>query len=142
MANVAKRVAVERQLRGLSLSQLADKAGISKSYLSQLESGKQENPSLDVLNKLADALGITVGRLIGIQTVAVDPPQAADEVLPSLREFLDERRQQGRPVPEGDVRMLIQIQRRSPNDTTKQDWISLYEHLLPMWERSLGGERA
>jgi transcriptional regulator with XRE-family HTH domain len=43
-----------RKLRGdLTMRQLADETGVSNAYLSLLESGKRESPSLAVLQKLA-----------------------------------------------------------------------------------------
>jgi transcriptional regulator with XRE-family HTH domain len=51
-----------RLLSGLSLTALASRAGISKSTLSDLESGAG-NPSLETLWAIATALGVPVGRL-------------------------------------------------------------------------------
>jgi len=47
--------------RGLNLSQeaLADRAGLHWTYLSDLERG-QQTPTLDVVNRLARALGVTL----------------------------------------------------------------------------------
>ena len=47
--------------RGLKLSQeaLADRAGLHWTYLSDLERG-QQTPTLDVVNRLARALGVTL----------------------------------------------------------------------------------
>lgn len=42
--------------------ELADKVGIRESYLSDLENGKKE-PCLDVINMLADGLGVSLRRL-------------------------------------------------------------------------------
>ncbi|QUH01558.1 helix-turn-helix transcriptional regulator [Saccharopolyspora erythraea] len=56
----------ERDRVGLSLTELAKRAGIAKSTLSQLESGAG-NPSVETLWALAVALGVPFTRL-------VDPP--------------------------------------------------------------------
>jgi transcriptional regulator with XRE-family HTH domain len=53
--------------RGMSLSQLAEASGVSKGYLSALESGKQKNPSLEKLMALSEALGVSI-------TVSRDEP--------------------------------------------------------------------
>jgi len=142
--NIGERLRTERMLKGLSVTELADRAGISKAYVSQLEAGAQQNPSLDVLKKLADALEITVGRLIGGEVAApasLQPPPPGD---PGLYEFLEERRKRGRPVPEEDVQLLLRLQWRGgaqgTRPRTKEDWASFYEHLLPMWERGTGAE--
>ncbi len=56
-----------RKLRGkkkLSQKTLADKIGISVSYVSMLERG-QRSPPLDMLEKVAKALGVTPNSLLG-----------------------------------------------------------------------------
>lgn len=47
----------------LTQKELAEKANISRSYLANIESGKY-NPSLKVLKRIADALGVNVVFLI------------------------------------------------------------------------------
>lgn len=53
-----------RERKGLTQDQVAERAGITKPYLSQLESGARKNPSLPVLRRLAKALGVRVTRLL------------------------------------------------------------------------------
>ncbi|WP_010196818.1 helix-turn-helix domain-containing protein [Bacillus sp. m3-13] len=45
-----------RKVKGYSLSELSELAGVSKSYLSYLERNIQTNPSLQFLNKIAVTL--------------------------------------------------------------------------------------
>lgn len=47
----------------LSVTQLAEKAGMSQSYLSQLEIGDRGNPSLESLKALAEALSVEAEQL-------------------------------------------------------------------------------
>ena len=54
------RIAKERLVRGLSLEDLAERAGISRGLLSQLERGIG-NPSLTTLAGLAAALDVPLG---------------------------------------------------------------------------------
>ena len=49
-------------MKGLTQTALAQKAGISPSYLSQLEQGRRD-PKLTLISKLAHALGIPVAVL-------------------------------------------------------------------------------
>lgn len=44
----------------LGLNETARKAGISAGYLSSLERGEKKNPSMDSLQKIADALNVSV----------------------------------------------------------------------------------
>jgi DNA-binding Xre family transcriptional regulator len=57
------RVMVWREFRGLSGSELSDKAGISQAYLSQIESGKRSG-TVATLKKIAIALGLAVDDLV------------------------------------------------------------------------------
>ncbi len=60
---IGKRIQTLRQRKGLTLSELAKIAGISKSTLSEIESGKV-NSTITTLWSIAKALGITFGELI------------------------------------------------------------------------------
>jgi DNA-binding XRE family transcriptional regulator len=56
-------VKVWREYRGMTQQQLAEAAGISASYLSQIESGKRTD-SAEVLVAIAKALRLTVDDLL------------------------------------------------------------------------------
>lgn len=62
-AHAENPIRVLRKLRKLSRDQLADTAGIEKSYLSQLETDKMWPPSSDILDSLAVALVVDVAEL-------------------------------------------------------------------------------
>jgi transcriptional regulator with XRE-family HTH domain len=49
---------------GLTREHLAKKAKVTTAYVSMMEAGKRKNPSLDVLRKLAKALGVPVTELL------------------------------------------------------------------------------
>ena len=54
-----------RRLRGMSQEQLADKANISRSFLSIIEAPKTVRPfSLEVIFNIADALDVNPGDLV------------------------------------------------------------------------------
>jgi len=61
---LGKNIAKFRNINNLKAKQLADMAEIDQSYLSQIENGKR-SPSLDVLQKIAKALHVTVSELLG-----------------------------------------------------------------------------
>lgn len=54
-----------RMKKGLSLQQVADGAGSSKAHIWDIETGKNKNPSIDSLNKLADFFDVSVTYLVG-----------------------------------------------------------------------------
>ena len=61
---MGEALAALRQARGLSLDELSRQAGVSKSMLSQIER-HQANPTVAVVWRLATALGVSVGDLLG-----------------------------------------------------------------------------
>ena len=61
---IGVRVRHLRKERGLSMTDLAERAGVAKSYLSNLERDIQRNPSLLFLEKIAAVLEVSVERLI------------------------------------------------------------------------------
>ncbi|HEY8373518.1 MAG TPA: XRE family transcriptional regulator [Pseudonocardiaceae bacterium] len=75
LATIAAALRRERERAGLSLTELAKRAGIAKSTLSQLESGSG-NPSVETLWALSVALGVPFSRL-------VEPPAQRIQVIRS-----------------------------------------------------------
>ncbi len=65
--NVSKNLKRIRQSKGMSLDQVSEQTGVSKSMLAQIEKGTA-NPSLGVLGKITSGLRIEFQRLI-------DPPR-------------------------------------------------------------------
>lgn len=63
IAVIAASIRRERERAGLSLTELARRAGLAKSTLSQLESGAG-NPSVETLWALGVALGVPFSRLV------------------------------------------------------------------------------
>ena len=53
-----------RTAQEMGLRELAKKAKVPPGYLAELEAGKKKNPSLDVLKRLAKALGVPVTELL------------------------------------------------------------------------------
>jgi transcriptional regulator with XRE-family HTH domain len=73
IAAIAAALRRERQRAGLTLSEVARRAGIAKSTLSQLEAGNG-NPSIETLWALGVALGVPFSQL-------VDPPGSQVRVV-------------------------------------------------------------
>ena len=61
---IGKRIQELRKKKGLSLSELAERAGVAKSYLSSIEREIQSNPSIQFLEKVAGVLEVPVDSLI------------------------------------------------------------------------------
>jgi len=73
LATIAAALRRERTRAGISLTELARRAGLAKSTLSQLEAGTG-NPSIETLWSLGVALGVPFSRL-------VEPPEPSVRVV-------------------------------------------------------------
>ncbi|MFB9325042.1 helix-turn-helix domain-containing protein [Paenibacillus aurantiacus] len=62
---IGDRIKQLRERKGLTITELAVQAGVSKSYLSHIERKLQNNPSLQVLSKIAVPLDTKVQVLLG-----------------------------------------------------------------------------
>lgn len=49
-----------RKEKGITLSELSMRSGISVGYLCHLEKGTRKNPSLEVMERIAESLGKTI----------------------------------------------------------------------------------
>lgn len=61
--SLGRKIKSERLIKGLKQFELAKRAGISNTYLSDIETGRT-TPSLRTLNRLAKALDLDVKRLM------------------------------------------------------------------------------
>ena len=77
-ASIAKHVRGLRQSRGWSLDELAYRSGVSKGMVVQIE-GARTNPSIGTLCRLAEAFGVSVGRLVEAAPEPVVRVVRADE---------------------------------------------------------------
>ena len=58
--NIGERITHFRKLKSYSVNYLANQAGVSQSYLRELELGHYGNPSVDILEQLCWVLGISL----------------------------------------------------------------------------------
>ncbi|MFC7786719.1 helix-turn-helix domain-containing protein [Rossellomorea sp. GCM10028870] len=65
---IGERVKKYRQEKRMSMTELAEKAGVAKSYLSSIERNLQQNPSIQFLEKVSAALGIPMDALLHDQS--------------------------------------------------------------------------
>jgi transcriptional regulator with XRE-family HTH domain len=56
-----------RQKTGESLQEVADKVGVSKAHIWELEKGRSKNPSFELVRKLADHYSVPIDVLTGDQ---------------------------------------------------------------------------
>jgi transcriptional regulator with XRE-family HTH domain len=101
---------------------LAEEAGVSRGYLWQLESGGKDRPSLDVLERLAKALGVRVGEFTEEGTA---PKPAAQPLPPGLAHFVREKSSKY-GITKSDVEMMGAIHFRGKQPAAPEDWELLY----------------
>ncbi|MCR2802495.1 helix-turn-helix domain-containing protein [Paenibacillus soyae] len=104
---IGERIKQLREDKGYSITKLADLAGVSKSYLSYIERNVQNNPSLQVLAKIAFHLDTNIEFLLGED---LSPKVRVDEVLDEewhsiIRSAVDEG------MSKGDFRALKELVR-------------------------------
>ena len=134
---LGKRLKQARELRGGSLSGLAARANVSKSYLAKLERGEIENPGLKTLQAITRALELTLSDLLPTPESAEPQPgeesaiaaheRLLEDLPPGLRQFLDQKEKEGERLPADVVRSLASIQFRGKKPQGVQDWQFLYD---------------
>ncbi len=61
---IGKNIHKLRKNKGFTLSELAEQANISKSYLSNIERELNDNPSIQVMEKITKVLGVDLKTLL------------------------------------------------------------------------------
>lgn len=62
---LSRRLQILRESKGLSTSEVAEKAGISETYLARLESSDSRLPGVSTLHRLAQIFDVTPAYLVG-----------------------------------------------------------------------------
>jgi transcriptional regulator with XRE-family HTH domain len=124
--SLAKRLQEERKRAGLTLDQLADKAGVSKTYLWELENDAkgEKKPSADVLLRIANAVSITIADLLSLPSVRIDETKV--DLPQSLIDFRDRMKRLGEALTPDDLRDLVTMRFRGGQPRTAEDWHDLF----------------
>jgi XRE family transcriptional regulator, master regulator for biofilm formation len=83
---IGERVKQLRLQKKMSLSEVAEQAGVAKSYLSSLERNLQTNPSIQFLEKISAVLGVSVDYFIND---AIDKDDLDTDWLKLVQEAMD-----------------------------------------------------
>jgi len=119
-----------RMSHDLTLKALAERTGLSVSYLSDIERGRT-TPSLSTLEALATSLEMTVIDFLTGVDFAGETTSAS--LPPGLAELLEDEEYRSEITPEW-VDMLSKIQLRGKRPHTKEDWLILYLQLKRILE--------
>lgn len=93
---LGERMRKERLALGMTQEVLSEKAGISVSFLGQIERGERK-PSLETVVNMANSLKVTVDYLL------------ADNYLKAPKSLIDELAFLVRETPEKDIRTVIEV---------------------------------
>lgn len=64
MGLIGEKIKQLRKNQKMSISELAKRANVAKSYLSSIERNIQSNPSIQFIEKIGSVLGVTVNELL------------------------------------------------------------------------------
>lgn len=85
---IGEKIKELREANDMSISELAERANVAKSYLSSIERNIQSNPSIQFIEKISNVLGVTVHELISEEPS--DDRQAIDaEWVQIIKEAMD-----------------------------------------------------
>ena len=124
--NIGDNIKKYRQIRGLTMPDLATKAGVSKAFLWEIESGKSKRPGAEMLFKIAEALDVTIAHLMGKEPGKEAMDLIEPEINDGLRAFINERKVQGSPLDPEEIKSLSYVQLRGGRPTTKEQWSLVY----------------
>jgi transcriptional regulator with XRE-family HTH domain len=128
---VGARIHNLRTAQGKGLADIGAATGLSKGYLSELENADDTNPTLDVLQRIAGALDVTIADLVGgpqVRPVAADP-RLLDDLPEGLRQFAKVRKAEGNPLEAAEIVWLASAQYRGRRPVTKEDFAFLFGSL-------------
>ena len=84
-----KRIKELRKAKGLSTNKLSNDAGLSQSYVRNLEEGKYDNPTVESLQLICDALGITFEDFVNYKDFSLSQLKAMKVIRTLSDEQLD-----------------------------------------------------
>ncbi len=122
---IGQRIREIRRERELTLKQLADKSGLTLTYLSDVERN-QTRPSLKALLRIAGALEVSMADLLsGVEEFGT----ATDEALPAgLRELKDDPTIASQ-LDDDWLQTLQRLNYRGKRPQTKEEWREIFMYL-------------
>ena len=119
--SLGEKIQTLRTAHGWSSGQLSRESGVSRAYLWQLEIGGKENPSFDILQKLANALGVSVSEF----DEASQDFSANIPLPPGLGEFVNSKKK-ALGITKTDIEVMRNIHFRGRQPRDPEDWELLY----------------
>jgi len=137
LVKLGHKVRFLRQGKGWTLNDLAEKSGISKAYISDLENGTAGKPNIQYVYAIALALDVTLDELLTDATpTATDKTRkkkkrTARDLPPGLEELQMELK-----LSDEEVEMLAQVNFRGNRPKDKEGWRFLLEAIKMLGQRN------
>ncbi|MDD9266507.1 helix-turn-helix domain-containing protein [Paenibacillus sp. GCM10023248] len=115
---IGQNISSIRKQKGYTLSELSERTGISKSYLSNIERNLKQNPSIHVMEKIAEVLMVDLKLLLKITVDAETDRQLDQEWM----DFIDDLKQSG--IDKGrlhELKILIEFMKWHNEKLIKSD---------------------
>lgn len=127
-----------RQGKGWALADLAEKSGVSKAYISDLENGAAGKPNIQYVFSIAVALDVTLDDLLKDATAKEQRAKrrSSGELPPGLAELQQELALSDDVLSQDDVEMLAQVNFRGNRPKDKEGWRFVLQAIRMAGERS------
>ncbi|QIE45215.1 helix-turn-helix transcriptional regulator [Pseudohalocynthiibacter aestuariivivens] len=99
---IGERLHSLRQKSGQSLQSVANAVGVSKAHIWEMEKGHSQNPSFDLVQKLAKYFGVSIDALIGKE----EEPDAKALQIERIHRGLEDLSERDRAVVEQTIRAM------------------------------------
>jgi transcriptional regulator with XRE-family HTH domain len=123
--SVGDRIRRLMEKRDMTMSDLHRASGVAKGYLSELlssENADRRKPSAETLYEIGQALGVSVGDLLG---KTLPSPEEIKSWPPGLEKYV-----RAANVPPEEARMLAGIRARGKTPTTAEEWRLVHNTIL------------
>jgi len=132
LKKLGEKVRFLRQGRGWTLSDLAEKSGVSKAYISDLENAAAGKPNIQYIYSIAVALDVTLDDLLR-DTTPNEPrrKRVIEDLPPGLRELQMEMN-----LSDSDVETLAQVNFRGTRPKDMEGWRFLLEAIKMVSQRA------
>lgn len=90
--SIGARLAELRLRKGRSLQDVADVVGVSKTHVWQMEKGRSENPSIELLKRFAEYFSVPIEFLIGNESTSLEDIEA-QQFFRDFKSLSDEERE-------------------------------------------------
>jgi transcriptional regulator with XRE-family HTH domain len=127
LKRLGKNIRYLRQGKSWSLSDLAERSGVSKAYISDLENGSGGRPNIQYLYRIATALDTTIDGLVN-QSVRTTPKRGSkttgsnEPLPPGLEEFAEK---EGLEPEQMDMLAKLNFRGNRPKDADA--WKLIYD---------------